>query len=424
MRGTLAAAIFLSLVTVAAGVESYVWRYESQSELYRTGELDAEHAPTPWLLASSAHNAAARLLYVGPYRPALISDYLDHALKWQPATAPIWLDLAEAQLSEGDFQAASLSLDRAESLWPTRSSLSWRAAGLRIQLGERQKAIEALRVYSNVRPDLVTRAMSMLLRIEPEKGVAVNTLLSGINKKDRNAKYRERLLLLDAYEYSDVEMIRAIWERSNKRLITKPRDIESTFSVYWQHGEARDLLSLWKAVEGEERAFDTLYDSGFESGRFDRWFGWQKRPVEGAQVSRSRVERFSGTGSLLVEFDGSKNVRFAHVRQFVPMLREGVYRLTGYWQGAEIMTKSGVFVDVVSQRDPVQLLAKLEARDGSWDWEKFTLEFEAKGPPEFIEIRIRRNASTAFDNKIQGNVWFDDLVLERLDNTVSIHHAR
>jgi len=134
---------------------------------------------------------------------------------------------------------------------------------------------------------------------------------------------------------------------------------------------------------------------------------------DGFSIKVDSHDFFSGRRSMSVHFDGTTNAGFAHLRQQVPISGNGRYVLEGQWKAEEITTRSGVYFEMLTKIGDAEGRAKIAARWGSWDWQRFRLSLDLTNSPSMLEIRLRRNPTKFLDKNISGKLWIDDVTLTR-----------
>src|SRR5260370_2184124 len=82
-------------------------------------------------------------------------------------------------------------------------------------------------------------------------------------------------------------------------------------------------------------------NGGFESDILNGGLDWRVLPIEGSVVSLDPVGVFEGVRALRITFDGSRNIDYGHVFQYVPVQAKTRYRFSGHLRVQEITTDSG-----------------------------------------------------------------------------------
>jgi hypothetical protein len=98
----------------------------------------------------------------------------------------------------------------------------------------------------------------------------------------------------------------------------------------------------------------------------------------------------------------------------VPVSPGAAYRLTYWWKALQITSDKGIFVEVVG-KDCRGLNERGPMIVGSQDWRQVSVDFETPEDCLAVVIRFRREKSRRFDNKINGVLWLDDVVLQPLE---------
>jgi tetratricopeptide (TPR) repeat protein len=188
--------------------------------------------------------------------------------------------------------------------------------------------------------------------------------------------------LIDKKRYSEAQ---ALWQRIAQ--VFYRRDWDPRKTLLW-NGD----LNLPPAFQG-----------GLE---------WRIRddPPPGARATISASKTGEPSSSLWIHFEGKENVAFSHVRHFFFVTPGQAYRLSYRVFTLDVTTDNGPYVRLTIYGDPpVQQRGNVVTGTGNWDLEQ---EFVAPGTAQWAEITICRDRSPKLDNKIKGDVWYDDFVLE------------
>ena len=106
----------------------------------------------------------------------------------------------------------------------------------------------------------------------------------------------------------------------------------------------------------------------------------------------------------------------------MPVTPESAYQLKYFWKSKGITTDQGPFVEIYSY-DVRGIYKKGPMAAGSRDWEPVTVEFTAPADCHAVVVRLRRNTSLRFDNKIQGSLWVDDFSLTMVEPGLVVGRA-
>jgi hypothetical protein len=122
---------------------------------------------------------------------------------------------------------------------------------------------------------------------------------------------------------------------------------------------------------------------------------------------------------LRVTFDGSANLDFSHLVQFVPVHSQTRYRFVAYLRTEDLSTDSGVRFWIFDPRRPADLSILTPNTVGTQAWTLTEADFTTGPRTHLVEIVLLRLRSQKFDNKIQGTVWVDDVSLTPISQEVA-----
>jgi hypothetical protein len=138
---------------------------------------------------------------------------------------------------------------------------------------------------------------------------------------------------------------------------------------------------------------------------------WRVIPVQGAAVSEDPSVGVTGSKSLRIEFNGTQNLEYAHVLQYVPVSPNTVYTFSAYMRAQGITTDSGPRFEVLDAFDPSKLFVSTENVTGTSDWSAHQLEFKTGADTRLLIVKIARSASRKFDNQLAGTIWIARVTL-------------
>ncbi len=391
------------------------WRAYQLAEGVKSGVIPALAVPALRWADEAPRVAAQKLLWSGSGNERIIDDYLQRSIIARPLFAPTWLNRAELALRKGDREAADHYGEVARRLWPTRRQLLWQLAMFRIRLGDQAKALELLRDYLRAYPSDVLRAATVARRLEPNPAKLVSLLLPASAPVGREAEYYLVGLLGSSFRIKDVSLAHTIWQRLPESAKKRENIIYPYINFMISSKQPDPAISAWNVLQGGKLALASITNPGFEERLANGGLGWRYQEVKGAQLSRDNRIRYQGAYSLHITFDGSENIHYHHINQIIPVKPGGHYRLTGYWRGETITTRSGVFIEAYSLASKKNSYSRTEAKRASWGWELFELRIPVPSDSYFVNIRLTRNATDALDRLIGGDLWLDDLQLEFVD---------
>lgn len=167
--------------------------------------------------------------------------------------------------------------------------------------------------------------------------------------------------------------------------------------------------ALWRQYTG----IGGMTNASFEKEVTKQGFDW--RISNGRDGKKWRCHRVfgqsrNGAHSLRISFLGQENLSWAHIYQVVPVTPGQTYQLTYWWKSRAITTDQGPFVEIYSF-DAKGLNMKGPMALASRGWAQVAVDFTTPADCRAVVVRLRRNESLRFDNRIQGVLWVDDFAL-------------
>jgi hypothetical protein len=187
-----------------------------------------------------------------------------------------------------------------------------------------------------------------------------------------------------------------------------------------QHRQLAEAADAWSVLAGRfpgrMRGHTTdanlITNGSFESEILNMGFDWRVVPVEGAVVSVDSLQSVEGARSLRIEFDGTRNLDYWQLFQFVPVKPGTRYKFSGYMRLKGITTDSGPRFELYDGYEMGDLFVSTKNMIRTSDWSVQQLEFETKLNTRLLIVRMARPPSRKFDNQIAGTVWIDHVSLE------------
>jgi hypothetical protein len=254
---------------------------------------------------------------------------------------------------------------------------------------------------------------------------------------DRKKWLPDIFFLLDTHTKFETDRALALLAREN-------RGAYLAWLMSWERAESAQ--TTWEAIEAANDVTDELLqdyvhflvsqkdvapavllwqrhtglygmtNAGFEDKIMGRGFGWRiSNGGNGKTWQGHRVYGHSrkGTNALRVSFLGKENLDWHHIYQIVPVTPEQPYQLTYWWKSKGITTDQRPFVEIYSY-DAEGLHIKGPMALRSNDWMPVTIPFTPREDCHSVVVRLRRDESLRFDNKIEGVLWVDDFKMEKI----------
>lgn len=359
--------------------------------------------PQPWggyawrELSRGAGDAFARA-------PEAAATTISTAASQYPLDATQWLDIARIR-TELDVANIDRALDKARATQPLNREALWRAAQIALRTGNADLAERKLRQWLAMYPRDTGRALFIGARWIEDPGELIDRMLPAGHE-----------FLIEAMSVArrqrNVRLGTAVWDKLERSPGLDDRMFTDYASLLLDAGEIGRALELWAERDPE---FD---GHGIANGRFSRPVGpgvglnWRiNRAPPSVDIQRDSRLAFSDPASLRISFNGKENVSLSLPTIQFPVEAGQLYRLTGMWRADGLTTRSLPYFDLRAgdvagrARVPVQ----------QFDWESWSIEFEAPADARLATLVLRRDRTNAFDRNIDGTLWIDDVRLVPMD---------
>jgi hypothetical protein len=282
-----------------------------------------------------------------------------------PQDAQFWADLGDGYDWAGRSHEALDAFQHARDLFPNSPEINWRLANFYVRAGKIPEAIQSLR---------------MVLLEDGTVARRVFTLATNATG-DREAILE--MLPPQAPVFFDY----------------------INFQI--EKGDIAGAEEVWARVLQRNLPFDLREEFDILNGGFD----WRVMPADGAVVGLDSVGVFEGSRALRITFDGSRNIEYGHVFQYVPVQANTRYRFSGHMRVQGITTDSGPKLQVCDAYNPGHLFVSTENLVGTSGWSEQQAEFTTPADTHFLLVRAVRSVSDKLDNRIAGTVWIDSVRL-------------
>jgi cytochrome c-type biogenesis protein CcmH/NrfG len=410
----LSAALLVAFVLLVAGGKMFLAERAAASEppggLVRALALEPENARY-W------HQQG--LFYQYDFAQADLAKAIasfQRATELNPHDANFWLDLAAAYEVAGQTEAAREAFRRAQSVYPISADVGWKYGNFLLRQGELAAALAEIRRAVETDPRLARLAVRLVWRAT---GDAERLLAEAL--PPRRDSYLAALELF--LGQGETEAALAAWQRllALGQTVPLPPALPLVEALM-RADRIRQAHEVWVqalAASGEDPEGTArrrlVWNGGFERTLVNGGFGWRVLPVPGAQTEPDTNVYRSAPRSLRIRFDGTTNVAFQHVSQFVAVEPGRRYRFEAYLRTEGISTDSGVRFWISDPRDLQRLDILTPNILGTQPWSLEEAEFTAGPQTTLVRITLRRDPSRKLDNKLRGQVWIDDVSLTPLE---------
>ncbi len=406
--------LYCMYLAVRQGIAAWYFRKSTPQAIQTAIKLDPGNPEYYDALATITH------LYATGGNPNQVVRLCEKATELSPYNAFYWADLAAAYEWAGRKNDALRAFTRAHGLFPNSPEINWKIANFYVRTGKISDALQTLK--------------EVLLE-DPSKERQVFSLASNASA-DNEQILQEMLppsapLLLDylnfQVEKNRVEPAAETWASLLK--LDSPFDPARTFpylDALIEHKDVDHLIEAWTALStrfpreiGARQCKPNLITNGnFNFVPLNGGLDWRIISVQGVTVTVDASTAFDGSKSLRINFDGTQNLEYAHVLQYVPVTPNTSYKFSAYMRAQGITTDSGPRFLLQDAYDPAELVdvsskaasltrfsISTENVTGTSDWSPHELEFKTPGNTRLLIVRVVRPASHKFDNKLAGLVW-------------------
>ena len=408
--------IFVTAAIAFAGIIIFF-----SAKVYVAARWNVSSNPEFWLKAAELEPGNAEYwrhagllrqwdLNPGDMREAV--RYLEVATKVNSRSSGVWMDLADTYATAGDAFRAKEAYEKAQADFPMSAEVAWRYGNFLLYQEEFAEAYPKIRKAISIDPSLTQTALTECWQANPSVTPIVNSLLP-----DKSQYYVVAMGFFLSQKLVDPAL--AVWNRQQERGL--PVDMDETVPLVdalieadrigeahqtWQNG----LQALHWPRDSETNG-SLVLNGGFEHDIANGGFDWREVPVSGASFDFDNAVVHSGTRSLRVEFDGSNNVDFRHVFEYVAVAPGTHYHFSAFARTEKISTDRGIGFEILEVRHPERVQVATAELTGTSSWTPLEADFATGPETHVVKITLRRVASWKFDNKLSGTVWVDDVAL-------------
>jgi tetratricopeptide (TPR) repeat protein len=410
--------IFAGMLFAAGTLALLAARHELAS--HRAASSNSEM----WLRAAEGEPSNGDLWHqLGRYRqldlqhsdlPLAISFY-QHAISANPGSSSYWMDLAGAYETEGNLSPAEQAFRKARQLYPISAEAAWRFGNFLLRQARIPEAFQQIHDAVVTDPKLTALAVSRCWRSTQD----VDRILKNVLPDEPDENWGAVQFFVQAREPVPVM---AVWKRIAAHHASFP--VSAAFpllDLLIETGRADDAQTVWTQAllpSGISAKSDSnsslIWNGGFEQELLNGGFDWRVSPLEGAKLGWDEQIVQSGRRSLRVDFEGTDNVDFQNLRQYVAVQPATPYRFNAFFRTEDLTTDSGMrfeIRDVSHPGNPARFTPNLV---GTQSWSEEGVEFLTGPDTRLLEVILRRTRSERLGNRIRGSAWIDDVALLRL----------
>ena len=390
------------------GIAAWYFRRNAPDKIQTAMKLDPANPQYPDALANLMHR----------YSDNANADEIVHLTKratlLSPFDAHYWADLGSAYDWAGHPQEARQAFEHARELFPKSPEINWRLANFYVRNGLTDEALDSLHEVLLENPAAQRQVFALAASASPDNAAVLAHVLPP-----------DSAVFFDYLDYQlqskNLDGAEQTWARILQlNLPFQPKDAFPYLDALIQKRDIDRLAESWSVLArrfpakmGPRISPSNLITNGdFRSDILNGGLAWRVLPVKGAVVSRRVQDSPDGAPSLQIEFDGTKNLDYEHVLQFVLVNPATQYEFSADVRTQGITTDSGPRFQVLDAYDARKLLVSSDSLVGTSAWSAQKLEFKTGPETRLLIVRIVRPMSQKFDNKIAGTMQITRVSLE------------
>ena len=335
------------------------------------------------------------------------------ATRLRPHRAAYWTELGGSYEWAGREEDAQRAYERARELFPNSPEINWQLGNFHIRAGRTQEALRAFHKTLLGDPHMRGPVFDLAWRA----GIDPQMILAEMIPSDQESLFAYLNYLAQTQRLDEANRVWTRLLESGARL--EPQAAFSYLDVLIAHQKADELRAAWARLAERNPALsrwgpsapNQITNADFENEILNGGLDWRVAPVAGVVVRVDSLRHFDGAHSLEITFEGTRNVDYAHVVQFVPVKPDTGYRFVGYLRAERITTDSGPHFVIQDAGDSRRFQIATEGVVGTLNWMPQQLAFRTGPETRLLSVRVARLPSRKFDNLISGTVWIDHVNL-------------
>ena len=337
----------------------------------------------------------------------------EKAVQLSAYNALYWADLGAAYEWSGRNNDALRAFTRARALFPNSPEINWKAANFYVRT---KRTSEALAALQKVLLEDSAREREVFI-------LATNSTSDNQEILAQMLPQRAPVIL----DYLNFQIETGRMEEADQTWATLlqsklPFELTQAFpylDALIQHRAVDQLTEAWAAlclrfppdICARESRPNLISNGDFALPLLNGGLDWRVIPVAGASVNEDASVGVLGSKSLRIDFDGTQNLDYAHVLQYVPVTPNTIYAFSAFMRAQGVTTDSGPRFEVIDAYDPSKLFLSTENVTGSSDWSAHQLEFKTGADTRLLIVKVVRPISHKFDNHLAGTVWIARVAL-------------
>jgi tetratricopeptide (TPR) repeat protein len=347
-----------------------------------------------------------------------LQDYRT-ALNLNPRIGQAWVDLADVYDRLGRTSEAESALEKAFEVHTYSPIIRWQAGNFFLRRGNLAKMYECFKIACQYDVSKMGLATELAWKIDPDHAQILHKLVP--DTLPANMDYLNCLVGKDA-----LDLAQPVWQRCLKNEIPPDYELKpsSTFSYInnlLAKNRANEALQVWDEIlrktgtgmsdsRWKSAGQNLVWNGSFENEILRGGLDWRYQDVPELKFQIDVENRLDGLKSLMVSF-GNANISDGNLYQIVPVTAPGNYILDFYIQTKDLTTDQMPYLSIQGYPETNCASAQSDFFPSTTSWIKLSLPFTVKEGCKAVRLALMRNRSTKFDNRINGSLWLDEIVV-------------
>jgi tetratricopeptide (TPR) repeat protein len=380
----------------------------SDADAKELAQLAVKLAPddpaSNWLLANSVKDDNSQ-------KSADSEKKFETVVKLSPNDFRWWIELGRAREQSENYEDAEKAFVQAVNLAPSYTFTRWQLGNFYLRRNRSDEAFDELKKAA-----------------------------------EKNNIYRDQVLSI-AWDYFNQDTAKL------EQIAADSPSIRAGLAKFYASKErAEDSLKVWNTLSEEEKQSNSdaakviaraLYDKRFyrqaiefvrqleiepdaqsqtiQNGGFEKvigenrevYFGWRVAQMEKIEIKLDPTQKYEGSRSLRVTFNGYMNPTLYNIYQFVPIEPSARYRLSFRLRTENLKSGGTPELEIYNANDDKSIATSPSFPVGTNDWQQIKIDFTAPQNAEAVALRTIR-AFCGYECPIVGTFWYDDFKLEKL----------
>jgi len=346
-----------------------------------------------------------------PDLPGAIADYRK-AIQKDPRAAHYWMDLASAYEASGNDASAADAYVHAQAVYPDSAEVAFYYGNFLLRRGEDRAGFAQLRRAVSGESSLLPLAISRAWHATGDAKQIVDNLLPA-----SVGAYAQAIDYFASIHQTEAAL--SVWSRLADSRSAVP--LRSTFPLFDELiGEDRstDARRIWPqalaaaSISAKQAAGDSLIWNGDFAEKFtDGGLGWRWDSPLGVFLSFDSAPAQAGGRALRLDFNDGSNVNLTEPYEYIPVDPGRSYHFHALMRTDAITTESGTRFSISDPNHPGAVNVLTENFTGTRGWTAVDADLTTGPDTHFLVLRLTRQPSRLFDNKLGGTVWIAGLSL-------------